>query len=447
MSAPAAAPSKYEIFQIISADGSNTVDLYDAQFRVVSFDIFENILSPYITGRVVIASSGNVSKEEKTNRMTSLRSGLPVTSGCKLKVKITPQLGKTIDYSRTENDYTVLHVDKVATAKDSTSEILELSFTSNIAIMSDTKRVVERFDARISDSVTSIIKNYLEVGSDSVNVTATQNSSSFSGNQKRPLDLIIDMASKSVPNGKAANPGYLCYETIGKFNFVSFDTLINREPEFTYNYNGVLIATEELKNESNNFKAAEMVIKKDNNLLENIRSGVYASKSIFFNPLTQEFTEIDISVVDGKLSQDPNFSTLGEKAKTPRILEEGFKNSKKIHRINTAVIDTGADKATVSLDDKNNDPELYIAAVGVRYNLIFSQKVQVTVPCNTDLHAGSNIKMIVEDTSENKEQGPDQVRSGKYIVQALRHHFDGERSVTSMMLIRDSYGLHFTKTS
>ena len=55
--------------------------------------------------------------------------------------------------------------------------------------------------------------------------------------------------------------------------------------------------------------------------------------------------------------------------------------------------------------------------------------------------------MIVEDTSENKEQGPDQVRSGKYIVQALRHHFDGERSVTSMMLIRDSYGLHFTKTS
>ena len=53
----------------------------------------------------------------------------------------------------------------------------------------------------------------------------------------------------------------------------------------------------------------------------------------------------------------------------------------------------------------------------------------------------------VEDTSEKKEQGPDQVRSGKYIVYALRHHFDGEKSVTSMMLIRDSYGLHFTKTS
>ena len=447
MPAPATQPATYEIFQIISADGKNTVDLYNAQFRVISFDIFENILSPYITGKVSITSSGSATKEEKTNRMTSLRTGLPVTSGCKLRVKIQPKLGKTIDYSRTENDYTVLHVDKVATAKDSTSEILELSFTSNIAIMSDTKRVVERFDARISDSVTNIIENYLEIGSGNANVTITQNSSSFSGNQKRPLDLIIDMASKSVPDGKSSNPGYLCYETIGKFNFVSFDSIINHDPEFEYNFNGVLIGTEQRGDDANNFKAAEMTVVKDNNLLENIRSGVYASKSIFFNPLTQEFTEIDISVVDGKLSQDPNFATLGEKAKTPRILEEGFKNSKKIHRINTAVIDTGADKAKVGLKDTNNDPELYVAAVGVRYNLMFSQKVQVTVPCNTDLHAGSNIKMIVEDTSENKEQGPDQVRSGKYIVQALRHHFDGERSVTSMMLIRDSYGLHFTKTS
>ena len=447
MPAPATQPATYEIFQIISADGKNTVDLYNAQFRVISFDIFENILSPYITGKVSITSSGSATKEEKTNRMTSLRTGLPVTSGCKLRVKIQPKLGKTIDYSRTVNADTVLHVDKVATAKVSTSEILELSFTSNIAIMSDTKRVVERFDARISDSVTNIIENYLEIGSGNANVTITQNSSSFSGNQKRPLDLIIDMASKSVPDGKAANPGYLCYETIGKFNFVSFDSIINHDPEFEYNFNGVLIGTEQRGDDANNFKAAEMTVVKDNNLLENIRSGVYASKSIFFNPLTQEFTEIDISVVDGKLSQDPNFATLGEKAKTPRILEEGFKNSKKIHRINTAVIDTGADKAKVGLKDTNNDPELYVAAVGVRYNLMFSQKVQVTVPCNTDLHAGSNIKMIVEDTSENKEQGPDQVRSGKYIVQALRHHFDGERSVTSMMLIRDSYGLHFTKTS
>jgi hypothetical protein len=445
MPAPATAPALYEIFQIISSDGQRKVDLYEAQFRVTSFDIFENILSPYITGRVSITSSGAAAKDEERNRMTSLRSGLPLETGCMLKVKIKPQLGKTIDYSRPIDAYKVLYVDKVSTAKDSTSEILELSFTSHIAILNDTNRVLERFNNRISASVKKIIENYLELDSSKINITETSNSASFSGNQKRPLDLIIDMASRSVP-AKTANPGFLCYETIDKFNFVSFDELINRESDFEYNYNGVLIATEQLRDESNNFKVADMRIEKDQDLLKQIRSGVYSSKSIFFNSLTYGFTEIDISVVDGKLSEDPNFASLGEKYKVPSILEKGFKGSKKIHRINTAVIDIGAEKENISVNDKNNDPEVYIAAVATRYNLMFSQKISVTVPCNTDISAGSNIKLIVEDSSENKEQGPDRVRSGKYIVQALRHHFDGERSVTSMMLIRDSYGLHFTKT-
>ena len=104
-------------------------------------------------------------------------------------------------------------------------------------------------------------------------------------------------------------------------------------------------------------------------------------------------------------------------------------------------------KKKISKDDKNNDPEVYIAASATRYNLMFSQMINATVLCNTDLSAGSTIKIIFEDSSSDKEKGPDQTRSGKYIIQALRHHFDGNNSVTSMNLIRDSYGLHFTKTS
>ncbi len=447
MAAPATSAAAYEIFKIFSPDKSNSVDIREAQFRVISFDIFENILSPYITGNVLISSSGGAAQDQKINRATSLRTGLPLEAGSFLVVKIHPRLGKTIDYSKENEDYKILHVNKVTTSKDSTSEIISISFTSDIPIKNNTNRVVERFDARISDSITTIIDNYLKVGSENINVTETQNSSSFSGNHKRPLDLIIDMASKSVPNGKAANPGFLCYETIGKFNFVSMDELINKDPDFEYKYNGVLIATEQLGDQSNNFKMASMEVIQDQNLLAQLRSGVYASKSIFFNPLTQVFTEIDISVADGKLSQDPKFSSLGEKYKTPITVQKEFKGRKNIHRMTANVINPGGDKATVTLDDKNNDPELYVAAVGVRYNIMFSQMVSATVPCNTDLNAGSSIKILVEDTSEKKEQGPDQVRSGKYIVYALRHHFDGEKSVTSMMLIRDSYGLHFTKTS
>ena len=105
-------------------------------------------------------------------------------------------------------------------------------------------------------------------------------------------------AAQSVPNN-TKNPGFVCYETIGKLNFTSLDDLINKEPAFTYNYNANLISTEELGNEDNNFKLATFDVTRDQDLIKQIRSGVYASKNIFFNPLKYSFTEIDVSVGNG----------------------------------------------------------------------------------------------------------------------------------------------------
>lgn len=64
---------------------------------------------------------------------------------------------------------------------------------------------------------------------------------------------------------------------------------------------------------------------------------------------------------------------------------------------------------------------------------------------NTDLEAGDTIKLEIEVISSNKESGPDQKTSGTYIIQSLCHFFEAEKSVTSMKLIRDSYGMHFSK--
>ena len=449
MSTPAAAPAKFEIFQIVSPDGQNSADLTSGQFRVITFDIYENILSPHITGSAVIVSSmgAAVSKDDTQQRRMGLYSGLPIRAGSKLRVRIKPNLGDKIDYAQPSDDYKELYVTRTNnTIKDPTTEIITLTFTSKIGWLNETTRIPKKYDGRISDSVDSILKDKLKLTDSQKQVTATSNSNSFLGNQKRPLDLIIQLASQAVPNN-TKNPGFVCFETIGKFNFISIDELINKEPEFTYNYNSNLKSTEELGDESNNFKLATFDVTRDQDLLKQIRSGVYSSKNIFFNPLQYSFTEIDVSVDAGKLFGDASFSSLGKKDKLPSILDSDFKSGNKFHRIQTKVIDNGVEKEKVSPNDKNNDPELYLAAAATRYNLLFSQVINTTIPCNTSLNAGSNIKLIIESTSEKKEQGPDQTSSGKYIIWGLRHHFSSENSVTSMVLIRDSYGLHFTKTS
>ena len=82
-----------------------------------------------------------------------------------------------------------------------------------------------------------------------------------------------------------------------------------------------------------------------------------------------------------------------------------------------------------------------------RYNVMFSQSHSISVPCNLDLEAGRKIKMNVESTSTKKEQGVDERQSGEYIIKSLCHHFEPNKSVTSIVLVRDSYGLHFTKNT
>ena len=55
---------KYELFEIVSANGENSVNLYDGQFRVLSFDYYESIVSPHITGSLVISSSTGAAKSK-----------------------------------------------------------------------------------------------------------------------------------------------------------------------------------------------------------------------------------------------------------------------------------------------------------------------------------------------------------------------------------------------
>ena len=175
--------------------------------------------------------------------------------------------------------------------------------------------------------------------------------------------------------------------------------------------------------------------------MSQIRSGVYASKNIFFNPSTCGFTEVDISVGYQSLSADPKFSSLGKKEGLPNVLAQDFNEGNKFHRVQTAILDIGADETNIAA---NNSPELHYAAGTARYNLLFSQSHAIQVPLNTDLEAGFVIDLEIESTSDDKEQGPDQVQSGSYIIKSLCHHIDATNEVTSMKLIRDSYGLHVT---
>jgi hypothetical protein len=78
-----------------------------------------------------------------------------------------------------------------------------------------------------------------------------------------------------------------------------------------------------------------------------------------------------------------------------------------------------------------------------RYNLLFSQTLNITVPLNLTLTVGDVITVeFGQITKEEDKKGlKDKSKSGKYIVSKLKHVFGDNKGLTGLELVRDSYGV------
>lgn len=434
----AASKSKYEEFKIVTENG--VFDLYNTpQMRVIQFDYFENIFSGHITGSIVISSGLGVGASSDDPQPRGQMFSNLLRQGSFVLAKIKPTLGPTLDFS--SNKYKFLYVKSIQRKlEDSTSETITLQVESLLGLKNDIQRDGKHYNGNIGDSAIKILTEELEFPESMIEIDKPVNSWSFYGVNKKPLDILLMMAKQSIPSN-TNNPGYFFFEVKDGFRYVSVDAIINSKTyerqTHRYKFNGVNKSSFDEGGEENDFKILSLTDKSIQSINDLINIGAYQTKTIFFDPTDYVFTEIDISVVgDGKLS------SLGKKQKIPRVVSEEFKNGKFIGRVQSAILDTADDKKG---RDVNNSPELYTAATSVRYNILRSQQYKVSVPCNTNLKAGDTIHIEFESKSDNKIQGPDQTRSGTYIIEALCHHFEPNKSITSMTLMRDSYGLHFTR--
>ena len=114
-------------------------------------------------------------------------------------------------------------------------------------------------------------------------------------------------------------------------------------------------------------------------------------------------------------------------------------------RTHTHILDVG--RLTVGVSTSiNNTPAEWQAKSAMRYNILHSQIVELMVPCNTELRAGDVVKLEFESLANEKcAEGIDKRQSGKYLILHLCHFFDTTKSVTSLTLVRDTYGLHTSK--
>ena len=111
----------------------------------------------------------------------------------------------------------------------------------------------------------------------------------------------------------------------------------------------------------------------------------------------------------------------------------------------TAVLDIGTlEKDPYIPKDKsiadNSDPFKTQSQSIMRYNAIFTQILEMTIPFNAALRAGSTIHCEFPRLDKEERKEPDNEQSGLYIIKELCHQFNSDGSFTKLKLIKDTFG-------
>ena len=431
MSNPFIAGLKYNFVVIESLDGKKKIDITNS---VLFADYYEDILSPCVTMSMMIQNS------------TSLFNFLPIRGGERVSFSVQTGSGEfTLDEKFS------MYVFKVSDIiAEDMKEMFTLHLTSREGITNETTRCFKRYEGNIKTTVESILKNDLKSEKyETKNIESTSNSYNFIGNTRKPFTVLTWLGPKAMPNASGGvsgkgnsgeakgTSGYLFYENKEGFNFKSIDSLVSStqigsssadsKTISKYVYTGVV---EESKVE-NAFTILNYNIEKNIDLLKSLRVGMYSNKTYFY-----DFYTGHMDIYTYKL-KDQIKNTLG----TDDTIAVSKELGDSWTRIMVRTSDRGVlDKETVVKESGRDVADM--AKSASRYNILFTQSLNMVVPCNIKLKAGDVIQAEFPAIEVTDKKQADKQQSGNYLIKELRHHFELNQVVTSLKLIRDSYGLY-----
>ena len=430
--------STYEEFTITSADGSKVVSLIGG---IIKFQYFENLLSPNITAILEIFNTGNTIDGQ------GLYNGLPVRGGERVYFKIKTPIEANAEGE--EQLELVLYVNKITgVVANKARESLTLHLCSREAITNEQTRVTRKFYGQtIDQSVEQIIKL-----TDPLKLTEfekCENSYNFIGNLRKPFTVISWLQSKAIPVGATSkSAGFFFWQTRKGFHFKSVDTLIKdgiegdvkdektkqtKLPSFYYSetYDNSLEDAF-----ASSTKILSFSVLNDNNILDDLNSGVQSTYRIFFNPVSFEFTEPQNSMFKERPA-----NTLGEAYEPPKIADpENIPGVYMASRIISEVYDVGTLDVGVSTQINYNQIDSTSQAI-TRYGMLFNTNVKLSIPCMTNLCAGDAIMLYFPKTTDAEPEVNDRM-SGIYIIKELTHVFLPQNSFTSLRVVKDTHGLY-----
>ena len=438
---------QFDIFQ--AKDGGKSID---ASGGVVDIKYYEDILSNSVSLSAVIVETGE--SDDKKLGNVGILDGLPIRGGEPSHIVIADH-DKNVLKFKDDNKLYVNRVRNViaGTQKDAYS----IDFTSREMLANEQCRVCKRYDGKISENIKKILTEATsaDVGiktKKEVTVDETAINYNFIGNDRKPFYVCTWLASKSIPSqaGKVGgSAGYVFYETYDGYNFRSLDALAEQESKGNYLFSN----TDDIPPEYTG-KIISYDINKDIDLQNNLTIGAYANRTLFFDFYAYNYKVRNYSVDESGGSE--NNKGAGSKGKIVTLGSDEIDSVADefrlpVSRLMNKVLDVGTLPAGKDIDaqlktwkespfDPTYDSTKTMVQSVMRYNQMFSIKINIMIAGDFRLRAGDLIRCEFPKLSTEPNTRPNKVSGGLYMIASLCHNITPRETYTSLTLVRDTFG-------
>jgi len=410
-------------------------------FQEVNF--FENILTPCMSGNIVIKDA------------TGLAKSLLLQGNEFLRVDI--QKSEDSDFLSFQKYYRIY---KMSDRKSltPTSEVFILHFVSEEFLLSEQKKINRVFNDSYDKIVKKILVDDLNIP-DQVAFNGNPGISVFEPSKGvnrivvpnlSPFESINWCLRRSISNSFGL-PDFLFFQNPFGYNFVSLNTLLSKDSRYKINFKAKNLSNDDESFSDEVLGARDFKVMKQFNTIENVKKGVYASKFIGIDPLTRRWGKIEYEInnFDEKNGNANRFNlSNGDLTNSDNKTFSQMYDSKVSLYVNQKLRQSSTyiqsnDKSTFNLTDNASE---YILPRKYIFGNFLQKIIRIVLPGNFGLFIGENVFLdmpLHAALPTDKSETVDETLSGKYMITAVRHIIRYDKHETIIDVATDTSEIRY----
>ncbi len=454
---------------IISLSGK----VYDITSLCTTFSYYEDVDKPFVMAKLQIIDSG-----------LNLIKTLPIQGGEDVEIDFDVPGSTGKNTAKLDKILYKFKVWKVYNRQfDAKVQIYHLALISEEAFLNEIVRVTKRLEGSPDEIVENLLKKYLKTdknlskeraGNKLIfypsrrNITSIISSIQLRSRSEKATPINVKPKTSTTTETKftsdngnsdafiAGTAGYLFFENKNGFVFKSIDTLCAVGTKGNFTGSDVIASyysrpvSKEDGDIGNFFVIQRYRFIDEIDIVEKFRRGVYSTKMVFYNVSTGDYEEFNYSLKE-------TFDSMVKLGYQDSLPEYQIRHGDYPSRVMSMIVDheTWHKKESVADPVQGGDADYpdesrYLIAQGLsRRDVLEFQKLEITIPGNSNLVVGEKIKVYLPNMAEasiRKTDPWDKESSGNYLISKLSHNYlmanePGPVMTTVLELIRDTYGM------